>query len=429
MDILDASQSQPTTSEPSSDTSVPIPDLSSLMDSPSPVTPEPSSDTSADPLMTPPSPPPEVPPEKKSHKGVLMAILLFFLISVPVIGVFVSQRANIADLRNLAVYNSQPCNPLVDTASICQNGDLYKCQSDLKWHLESSGICGTDSTPTPVPQCVGNEEKCEGGNKFVCSSGVWTNIHQTCSNNTFCPLTTSSNSCGGKSPGSPCTNITNPGSCQFNSAGTSCSCIISQCVPSYCVSAAGGDQACHLPMAYQGDSSCPVTGVRCVCGTGGGGNPTSTPTPTPPPGVTITIEPTQPPNQTPQPTSPGGGNDPTPTNPPGNTVAPTATRTPTPNPSHSPTPVIGQCQNIKIYKNDVVIVPGPTTLAANDVIKIAVAGTNATEARIKINNELAWRTSTTKNTAGEWTFDYTIPSTGVTTFTIIAELFIGGVWQ
>lgn len=403
MDILDASQSQPTTSEPSSDTSVPIPDLSSLMDSPSPVTPEPSSDTSADPLMTPPSPPPEVPPEKKSHKGVLMAILLFFLISVPVIGVFVSQRANIADLRNLAVYNSQPCNPLVDTASICQNGDLYKCQSDLKWHLESSGICSTDSTPTPVPDCrtlgCPQFQRCE-----PTVTGGWSCQQDAeCTKNSDC--TRENYVC----------DIPN-GRCILRA----CTPPVGKCVTfGECPTGQNQDGRC-------GDSSGIIVGQCCALSVN---VPTITPAPSPTPTIIDTITPTQPPNQTPQPTSPGGGNDPTPTNPPGNTVAPTATRTPTPNPSHSPTPVIGQCQNIKIYKNDVVIVPGPTTLAANDVIKIAVAGTNATEARIKINNELAWRTSTTKNTAGEWTFDYTIPSTGVTTFTIIAELFIGGVWQ
>jgi hypothetical protein len=112
-----------------------------------------------------------------------------------------------------------------------------------------------------------------------------------------------------------------------------------------------------------------------------------------------------------------------------NTPTNTPTRTPTPTPTNTPTPtpVIGQCLNIKLYKNNVVVIP--TTLQPGDTIVIAVVGTNATQARIQINNETTWRVSTTKNASGEWIFNYTIPTTGVTSLKIQGELFIGGVWQ
>ena len=71
----------------------------------------------------------------------------------------------------------------------------------------------------------------------------------------------------------------------------------------------------------------------------------------------------------------------------------------------------------------------PNTLQAGDTIVIAVVGTNATQARIKINGEANWRVSTTTNAAGEWIFTYQIPTSGVTSFSIQGELFIGGVWR
>lgn len=91
--------------------------------------------------------------------------------------------------------------------------------------------------------------------------------------------------------------------------------------------------------------------------------------------------------------------------------------------SNSPTPttptVIPQCNSIKIYKNGAVVTP--STLQPGDAIVIAVAGGNATKARIRVNGG-SWTETTTKNGAGEYTMNYVIP-TGPTRFRIESEIF------
>jgi hypothetical protein len=85
----------------------------------------------------------------------------------------------------------------------------------------------------------------------------------------------------------------------------------------------------------------------------------------------------------------------------------------------------GQCTNIKIYKNGTEV--NPSTLQPGDNITIAVAGTNATKARITINGATPVETST-KNTNNEYTLPYTLPQ-NVTSFLLTAEVYIGGVWK
>jgi len=217
-----------------------------------------------------------------------------------------------------------------------------------------------------------------------------------------------------------------------------CSCVNRGTITGSCTSVTGGNATC---LGKSVDASCTISGpggsfgglckpdgggagpnYRCICERSCGNGPaaTNTPTRTPTP-----IPPTNPPPTNPPPTSPPGA-----TNTPTRTPTQTPTRTPTPSVTNTPTatPVIGQCLNIKIYKNNI-IVPNPNSLMAGDNIIIAVVGTNATQARLKINNESTWRVSTTTNTAGEWTFTYQIPASGITSFSITAELFIGGVWQ
>ncbi|MBU1327200.1 hypothetical protein KKB64_05035 [Patescibacteria group bacterium] len=98
------------------------------------------------------------------------------------------------------------------------------------------------------------------------------------------------------------------------------------------------------------------------------------------------------------------------------------TPTPTPGPTEPPGP---QCQNIKIYKNGSPV--DPSTLRAGDAVIIAVKGTNAVKARIRVNGG-AWTETTTKNASGEYITGFTIPA-GVTQFVIEAEVYRNGVWQ
>lgn len=94
--------------------------------------------------------------------------------------------------------------------------------------------------------------------------------------------------------------------------------------------------------------------------------------------------------------------------------------TPTPTPTEPSGP---QCQDIKIYKSGSPV--DPSTLQAGDAVIIAVKGTNATKAHIRVNGS-AWTETTTKNASGEYIIDFTVP-TGVTN--IEAEVYRNGTWQ
>ncbi len=94
--------------------------------------------------------------------------------------------------------------------------------------------------------------------------------------------------------------------------------------------------------------------------------------------------------------------------------------TPAPTP-----PPPGQCTRIKVYKGTVAV--APTTLVPGDNVTLAVAGTNATKGRIRVNGA-AFVESTTLNANGEYTVPFTVPS-GVPQFTIEAEVFTNGQWQ
>lgn len=100
-----------------------------------------------------------------------------------------------------------------------------------------------------------------------------------------------------------------------------------------------------------------------------------------------------------------------------------ATSTPTPPiATATPTPA---CKNIKIYKDDVVV--DPATLKAGDAVVLGVKGDSATKGRIRVNGGTFTET-TTKNSTDHYTINFTIP-TGVTSFTIEAEVFIDGSWK
>lgn len=451
---------------------------------------------------------------KKQNKGVLIGFLLFFLISLPVIAVFVSSRRQIGELRQFAAYPGQICT---GTGFECTNGTLYQCEGG---RYAVKGSCCTEGFLNRTGPCCGAGVEYGDYRKTDCT------IDNRCgvANSTCNPQPSST-----PTPAPVCPQGT-------STAG-------SFCAPGTSQLDCGSDvdlwRTTH-------DPTCAST-VRCCPVGGGGSSPTATPrpnspTPTLPPGVT----PTQPPNQTPVPTTPPvptNTTGPVPTNtprPPTNT--PTRTPTPTtsqtsavigdfvwldtdrdglqdagevpvagyevvlvnigtgvgryttvtdsngyyefrvppgtyviwqptggpysfspydqgsdravdsnirPNGQSAPivvtggtvnmtidiglyiaptaTPVIGQCLNVKIYKNDVVVTP--SSLMPGDTIVVSIVAVNATQARIKINNETTWRTTTTKNTAGEWVFPaYTIP-VGTLNMSINGQILVNTVWQ
>lgn len=117
----------------------------------------------------------------------------------------------------------------------------------------------------------------------------------------------------------------------------------------------------------------------------------------------------------------GGGGGPTPTS--GGGLTPT--NTPKPPPPPTATVVPGQCLNIKIYKNGVVV--DPNTLRPGDQVILAVMGTtNTTKAHFRVNGS-AWTETSTKNAAGEYIIAYTIPS-GIVHILVEAEVFANGIW-
>lgn len=98
----------------------------------------------------------------------------------------------------------------------------------------------------------------------------------------------------------------------------------------------------------------------------------------------------------------------------------------TPQPTPTATiPAGAQCRNIKLYKDTTVITP--SDLRPGDQITIAIVGDNATKARARVNGS-AWTETTTKNAAGEFIIQFTVPPSGGT-FTIEAEVHQNGVWQ
>ena len=103
----------------------------------------------------------------------------------------------------------------------------------------------------------------------------------------------------------------------------------------------------------------------------------------------------------------------------------TPTQPPNETATATPTPLPGQCTRIRVYKDGVSI--DPNTLAVGDVVQIAVAGTNAEMGRIRINGG-GWGETSVKNAHDEYYISYTVPS-GVTTFTVEAEIFTNNEWK
>lgn len=83
-----------------------------------------------------------------------------------------------------------------------------------------------------------------------------------------------------------------------------------------------------------------------------------------------------------------------------------------------------QCANLKIYKGGQVVTP--STLRAGDQVQLAIAGTGATKGRVRVNGG-SWIETTTKNSAGEFIVDFTIPA-ATTNFSVEGEILVNGTW-
>ncbi len=87
----------------------------------------------------------------------------------------------------------------------------------------------------------------------------------------------------------------------------------------------------------------------------------------------------------------------------------------------------GQCRNIKIYK-DGSRVTDLSTLRPGDRVVLAVVGTNATKGRFRVNGAPAsFQESTGTNSSSEFTLPFTIPNAAQ--ITVEAEIFSEGRWR
>lgn len=112
--------------------SVPVPDLSPLMDIPSPLPPEP--------------PQPLTPQPAKSNRGILILLALFFFISLPVLALFVTQRNQIADIRNRAEIDPGQCNIESDVSCVGKDPGS-SCEGNLN-------ICNVVGGLVTSPRCA-----------------------------------------------------------------------------------------------------------------------------------------------------------------------------------------------------------------------------------------------------------------------------------
>lgn len=369
--------SSPAPTPPATQPAPPTPTESALVDTiiqsetikSTDIPPAPAKTDITSPSTVPPEPaiPPTIPPlpkKKGGGKGFVTAILFLLLLTVPIAVYYISKPKQLADIRNRATLNCGGYPPIT-----CPNGSeacsLAQC---------------TTATPTPAGVCAGL-----GGLGQVCR------VPQNCNNLPNCDGTL------------VCLN----GTCQQANAGqcgSSGKCKLYIC--DKCSNYGGGLDECRdggqevdcasavVPAGQCGQVDildaqgkyCEVKQQACTGSCAGGPQPTN-----PPPGGT--------PQPTPGPTSP----------PPGST----------------PTPVVLQCTRIRVYKNNTQV--DPATLLPGDAVILAVAGSNATKGRIRVNGA-AWAESTTLNSNGEYTVAFTIP-TGTTSFTVEGEVFKDGVWQ
>jgi hypothetical protein len=308
---------------------------------------------------------PPPPPKKKRSKAAIVAALLLFLVTLPLTVFYVAQQRQLADVRSLARID-EPCR-------VCQSKTCATIASGVNCNPErnecsANADCGATATaPTKTPTPARPQDEGDGVRATATAT---------------------------KAPTKAPTKTPTPGS----TAGSCSGCAQKnyrwdlrdgECKKVY-------DASCNPDNPPAGQRTCTGYGAAgcngrypgASCGDGGecvmsdldnGGCSCQ-----------------------------GSGS---------NDTAATAT----PKPTTAP-----QCRNIKIYKDSAIV--DPTTLRAGDAVVLSVKGdTSATKGRIRVNGG-TFTESTTKNASNEYTVDFTIPS-GVTTFTVEAEVFISGAWR
>ncbi len=354
------------------------------------------------PKETPPAPSPASPPKKGGGgRGVLLAGLLILLVALPIGVYYVSrQQQQLAEIRSKAAV---PAGNNCCGDSTYANGKGGVCTTPDDWNAGFYACASRGCQSCRGEAAVCGNKQCESGEtQTTCpadctSTGQVPTATPTPRGATPPPCAGPLQSCETRScctgqnlvcqgvAGSRVCQVTTPGQCPGGSCtgyiGFKCNVLANgQCRENPKVFTSAGAAASYAGTCGQVDQVC-VGGSRenQLCGdfsifssSCGSGGPTSTPRPT-----------------------------------------------------STPTPISGQCTRIKVYKNNAVVVP--STLKASDSVVLAVAGTNATKGRIRINGA-AFTETTTKNANGEFTVPFVVPS-GVTSFTIEAEVNVGGVWK
>jgi hypothetical protein len=331
-------------------------------------------------------PPP--PPKKKRSKTAIVAALLLFLVTLPLTVFYVSQQQQLADVRSRAGMTETGGEKVGSGSGCATNNDCASAYCDPATKTCKSKPSSTVATKTPTPAKMASKDTptptkkptatptkapdtCSpaGGKCYTADAGRLQAQVPGCQNRT--DLTCGSNLaciiCGGSANTPTPIGGGTGGSSSTTSSGAGCSSESLQNCPGKSPGQSCGDgKTCHKADPGTGSDGKPI--CKCVTGGGDGGD---------------------------------GGDQPT--------------ATPAP-----------QCRNIKIYKDNAVV--DPTTLRAGDAVVLTVKGdTSATKGRIRVNGG-TFTESTTKNASNEYTVDFTIPS-GVTTFTIEAEVFISGAWR
>lgn len=345
------------------------------------------------PTVLPPPPPP-----KRSKVGVILAVLLFLLFTIPLGVYFISQQQQLADLRSRAQIGPYPTTTTTPGPSGTPTGNCNDCGGF------NQGQCGVGGSDTI--NCNPNNTPCEGG-MVVCDGGCYPPNYQSCKDygraGCYPPETpcTESDPCARVS--CPAGQYCNGGACVTGQGGDNIvSFICGQCTADRRCDTGGsvGTQGYSNPCGQvdecqkNADGSINYSTCKAIklCDPSCSGGTTS------------------PPGGTPGPTSPPG-------------------ESPTPESSPSPTspPAGPQCRAIKIYK-DGSEVTDLSSLRPGDQITVGVKGDNAVKAHIRLNGA-DWKVTDQKNSHDEYIYTFTIPS-DATKVTLEAEVSKNGsTWE
>ncbi|MFC1626739.1 hypothetical protein ACFL1P_00880 [Patescibacteria group bacterium] len=438
------------------------PKLDSLMgQNPSSLVPGGGPPAEGQPTTPPTNPPPtEDQPKKKLNidlkKGIMLGGLLILLLTFPIAFYFITQSGTIADIRNRAAYPDDEETPTicvnVNTSESCHGENVGACLDNVCKCQLSGGVgpqcgcvpvagCGlgtgatgsTGSTGTGAITNPGTDDLSCDGVTGICTSGSDQDL-VIC----YCDEDQLVTQEQADAAGTPMA-VGSCAICEWTGGGNTASCL--ELAEQSC-------QVVQLDITEQGSSDI-IDTIICY--------PPDSCTPT----VTDTVVPTETTTvnntntNTPTPTTPGNTNTNTPTP----TLAPAGCNLGCSveadcetgyvcsdttdgfcrNPecieeescectevtgTNTPTPLEGQCDDVRIYRDGNLI--NPNELRPGDQITIAVVGTYATKARIRINGGDFIETEDT-NGDGEYIFDFTIPNAG--NFVIEAEVFVADAWR